>query len=1170
MNNQFNFPTQRNLTQTKSRWTRLLTLALCAAILFFPLSSGIANAATPTPVPTATSGFDYTVQPGDNWGTVAVLTGLSLAQLKAANPQAVRRNGWLLSGEKLHIPVGTNIQSSVYIVQRGEGWGIIAERFGISIGLLQAANPRSIRPDYVLYRGERLLIPAKSTTAQAATPAASTAITATTSTTTTVTVTVPVTSTPEAKLTVAALTTAQADSKATTAAQTTADVKATADAQATADANTAADTAAAATAEVAATNAAKTTADALAVQATAYANATTEAETAAKVKADDAAVAAKATANAGTTGTAQAAAAETAAAAPTATAVPVTSTTTVTASTATTATSVNTNTEVAPNTEVSPNTGSITATQAVTTAQSITSTGPVTATAACPAQFTDYPDAILGVVNSSKEGVEGLRTFLQACGALEENAFTVKDINGDGADDILIVYKNPQSTATTPETDLIILDGGKTTFSLGHRAKAAGEVHLLATEDLNGDKQPDVAWTVTTCGASTCFDTTEVYSWTGSEWQNWTKDPITMAYAQISLDDVAPEGQGKEIVIKGGVYGSVGAGPQRGRTEIWDSLGGAPYTLQSKTYDTSNCLYHVVLDANEAFLKGMSDQFAAAEPLYTKAATDQNLTKCWVRDNEINELRSFSLFRLALIAAHQDKAGVATDLLSSLTATYKDTIYDKIGQVWQASYTKSKDVASACTATNEFAQNNPAATEILADYGYANPSFTANDVCPVLTAEDAATQTGVTNTVTSTVTAAITSTSTTTSTVVTETQVVTASESPSTTGQVTNTAPIAQTAAVTSTTANNLAACPTDLAGYTAALIIVLQKAAGDATAIESWLRGCGALDETRGAFKMVDLNGDNLKDLVLVPTIISDKGFGPKGAQGTVLIYHAQADGTYKLVAQPEIYGQPALLSTADLNADGKSDLAWTVEGCSTFCAIETQIVSWDGKNYTTTIEPGAVIAVGSAKFEPVAAGDPGQGQQLVLEGGMSGTPEGGLAVPHTEIWESVKGGLYQRIRWSYDRKVEGNDCLGLRLVEAEVALEASSVLGYKPAIDLYTQGLDPKLKACSIFGMAADQELVLLQGLVSFRLLQAQAYSGDLAAAKVTLENLTKGQPDSHYTAGAKQWLDEYAKAQDAAAACKAVQPLFDKNEEMWKITDHFGYNHPALAAEQICYKP
>ncbi len=1167
MNNKFHFPTQSNLTQAKLRWIIGLTLTLCAAILLLTLSPVITRAATPTPEPIVTTGYDYTVQTGDNWSTVAILTGLPIAQLKAANPQAIRRNGWLLQGEKLHIPSGTSPQTSVYIVQRGEGWGIIAERFGITIGRLQAANPRSIRPNLVLYRGERLLILGKGTAAtanQTATPAATVSITETTKPTTTVKVTSTVAITPEAKQTVSALTTAQANTKATAEAQTKVDAQATVDSKATAAAKATADANATATNEAAATNAAKTTADALAVQVTVDAKATAEAEIAAKTAADAATAAAQAT-------TVAAAQTATTVATPIATSAPV-STTIVTTTTVSTTTTQN-----------------VTNTENLTGTQSVTSTAASTVTAACPAEFTAYPDALLGVVNSSKGGADGLRAFLQVCGALDENAFTVKDVNGDGVDDILVIYKNPRSTAATPETDLIILDGGKAgggkvSFTIGHRAKAAGEVHLLATEDLNDDKKPDVAWSVTTCGASTCFDTTEIYSWTGSEWQSWTKDPITMAYAQINLEEANKAGAGKEIVIKGGIYGSVGAGPQRGRTEIWGSVSGAPYTLLSKTYDASNCLYHVVLDANEAFLKGASDKFVASETLYTKAATDQSLTKCWVRDNELTELRSFSLFRLALVAANQGKAGVATDLISSLTATYKNTIYDKVGQVWLTNYAKGNDISRACAATNEFAKNNQEATDVLADYGYANPSFTAADVCPVVAVEGAtaqpnsASRVGVTNTITST------------TTTVSATQVITASQAPSQTSTAANSTAVnsttvnsttttTQTTVVTSTTAitaggqtakNSLAACPKDLGGYPSALTTVLKAAAGDAAVIEKWMRGCGALDDKRGAIKMVDLNGDKLPDVVLLPTLVSDKGFGPNGTQGTVLIYYAEKDGAYQLVSKPAIYGKPALLSTEDLNADGKMDIAWTVEGCSTFCVLETQIVSWDGKSYTSTIEPGAVVAVGTAKFEPVAAGDLGQGQQLVLQGGISGTPEGGLAVPHTEIWQSIKDGLFQRIGWRYDRKVEGNDCLGLRLVEADVALEAASVLGYKPAIDLYSQSLDPKLKACSIFGMAADQELVLLQGLSSFRLLQAQTFSGDVEAAKVTLANLTKGQPDSHYTAAAKQWSDEYAKAKDATAACKAVQTLFDQNEEMWKITDHFGYNHPALAAEQVCYKP
>jgi hypothetical protein len=98
----------------------------------------------------------------------------------------------------------------------------------------------------------------------------------------------------------------------------------------------------------------------------------------------------------------------------------------------------------------------------------------------------------------------------------------------------------------------------------------------------------------------------------------------------------------------------------------------------------------------------------------------------------------------------------------------------------------------------------------------------------------------------------------------------------------------------------------------------------------------------------------------------------------------------------------------------------------------------------------------------------------------------------------------------------------------------------------------------------------LPLLQGLATFRLIQAHALDGDFVAAGTVLTSLSQGQPDSDYTTAAQQWLDAYEANGDAAAACAAIQSIFNENEDLWQITDHYGYNHPALAAEQICYVP
>jgi hypothetical protein len=192
------------------------------------------------------------------------------------------------------------------------------------------------------------------------------------------------------------------------------------------------------------------------------------------------------------------------------------------------------------------------------------------------------------------------------------------------------------------------------------------------------------------------------------------------------------------------------------------------------------------------------------------------------------------------------------------------------------------------------------------------------------------------------------------------------------------------------------------------------------------------------------------------------------------------------------------------------------------------------------------------------------------VLAGGVSGTSEGGLTTPHEEIWQSIDGGPYQRIRWTYDRDAEGANCLGLRLIEADVALQAADLIGYDEAVQLYSDALNPELEACSIHGTPEEEELILLQGLATFRQIQAQALGGDLDAATSTLAALERGQPEGSYTDASREWLATYAESGDAQAACNAVNSIFTESEGLWQITDQFGYNHPALAAEQICFVP
>ena len=612
-----------------------IAVLLCLGLWLALAPTAFAQDAADTP-----SGYTYTVQQGDSWQSVATSTGVSMDDLKAANPDAVRANDWLLLGEELLIPTELSAAQQTHVVQAGESWNSIAQQYGISADLLRAANPQAVRPGNILFRGEQLIIPPVGATAPDATP------------------------TPAPTPPPAPTVTPTAEPEATPSAEATAEASA------------------------------PTTTTIITVE------------------------------------------------------VPVSGTTEVDAPLLVTDTASATVPVTVPVTVTVPLTLPviITATTTITDGTDITTTAPsspqgaddtaATESAfdlpACPERFADYVTTMTALINSDEMGPAVVIAFLDACDALVEDGAVTEDLTGDGIADLVAAYINPSPDQVFVEADLIIFNSSPDGYILGYRARAAGEVRLLNVGDLNLDQLPDVAWVDTTCGASTCFDTVNVRSWDGSAWADWTEGTITMAYAEITLDPSASGGQGDDITLEGGIYGSVGAGPQRSRTEVWSSAAGAPYALTEKSYSRSECLYHTVLDANRAFLAAPTEGFTAAQALYTQAVSDDSLIKCWVRSDELDELRSFSQFRLALIAAYNADAEGAAAAIDTLQTAYPAGTYAEVGGVWLESYQADGDVTAACEAVTEFAQANSEAWETLADYGYTNPSFEAVDICPIL------------------------------------------------------------------------------------------------------------------------------------------------------------------------------------------------------------------------------------------------------------------------------------------------------------------------------------------------------------------------------------------------------------------------------------------------------
>lgn len=106
----------------------------------------------------ASSGYTYVVQPGDTWTLVARLTGASIENLREANPQANRANGWLMQGEELFIPTFHPPTIKTHLVQESESWRNIADVYGVPLRLLLATNSRHVTSSLVLPAGVELMI----------------------------------------------------------------------------------------------------------------------------------------------------------------------------------------------------------------------------------------------------------------------------------------------------------------------------------------------------------------------------------------------------------------------------------------------------------------------------------------------------------------------------------------------------------------------------------------------------------------------------------------------------------------------------------------------------------------------------------------------------------------------------------------------------------------------------------------------------------------------------------------------------------------------------------------------------------------------------------------------------------------------------------------------------
>jgi hypothetical protein len=369
-----------------------------------------------------------------------------------------------------------------------------------------------------------------------------------------------------------------------------------------------------------------------------------------------------------------------------------------------------------------------------------------------PAAFEDYTDTIAAYLSAAGDSALGescLKGLFDAWQLPSPGGDTwfclASDADGDSDKEVAVVLGDDSGATTDPMAwQIVVFDKQDGAYQVAFESPlertdpyTPGRPALLALADINNDGNTELVYTDTQCGAHTCTTTAHILSSSPTGYVSISGEGFSMPTADVSLGDTDGDGV-MELIMHGGVIGSVGAGPQRARTEIYAwpgnaySLAEPAYGLKETILDPTDILYLRVTEADALFNTGLYDQALA---VYQQALNDPTL-KTWKDPAEMvaperPELDAYILFRMGLSSFGMSGPNAqGTAYIQQAAADYAGNLHGDLANAFLTSFLAKNDVSLACAAAQGFIASNLNLFQAFWDYGYGNPSFDAAAVCP--------------------------------------------------------------------------------------------------------------------------------------------------------------------------------------------------------------------------------------------------------------------------------------------------------------------------------------------------------------------------------------------------------------------------------------------------------
>jgi hypothetical protein len=348
-----------------------------------------------------------------------------------------------------------------------------------------------------------------------------------------------------------------------------------------------------------------------------------------------------------------------------------------------------------------------------------------------------YPEAILAYLNAGGSP-DGLDEVLYEAGvANQPTAVASGDFNGDGKDDLAVSIIDAETQLVLPPGVLLIYICRGDQFELSS-TRASGEMqggaHIWYVQDLDADGREELVVSYPNCGAHTCFDEVEVMDWGKTALENRLQGTTSdLPYIDVRLND--PDGDGVfDLEVVSGGFGSVGAGPNRGVLRRWAlNLTTGMWEVAEEQLLPSDFRIHVLHDADAAARRG---EFAEALVLYERVINDTTLND-WVDPAyEQAMLSGYARFRTVVIHTRQGNFDFARTELEELRSTAPPGSpshgFTELAGAYFDGFQEG-GVEGGCDAARAYAGTHPEAVlEPLgsAHFGYANPAYAPEDICP--------------------------------------------------------------------------------------------------------------------------------------------------------------------------------------------------------------------------------------------------------------------------------------------------------------------------------------------------------------------------------------------------------------------------------------------------------